>query len=147
MANFIEVPTQSVVGHKEVTTLPVPVTRWHALKRDIRLTVNAPWLFHLLASVCLGVCASAALALFTTNTDDRQRIILVGWLGGSGIASLALFAAAHQQRKVKSQQVTSIIDMMDAIEESYDVPPCPHALDPSLGYRFRAAFAAFKSPP
>jgi hypothetical protein len=147
MSNYIEVPTQAVVGHKEVTTLPVPVPRWHALKSKIRLAADSPWVLQVLASACLGVTGSAGLALFTTTVTKDQKVVLIAVLIGSALLAFALYTAVAQQRKVKTQQVGAIIDMMDAVEEPFEVPSCPGAVNPTFAYRLNAAIATFKAPP
>lgn len=145
-ANFISVPTQEVVGHKSITVIPVPITRWHFIQTAIRQTEGSPWVQQQLAAACLGLSASAALGRFSSSINDQDRLFLTVAAVAGLLISVALYVGAQKDFNTKKLQVSHIIQSMAAIEESLNVPPCPAPEKPTFRYRLRAAMNSFKNP-
>lgn len=145
--NFISVPTQEVVGHKSITVMPVPITRWHFLQGAIRRAEGTPWVQQQLAAACLGLGASATLGRFSSSISEQDRTLLTFVAIATSLISLALYVGVRKDSKNKSLQISHIIQSMEAIEESLHVPPCPAPTNPKFGYRVRAAIKSFKNPP
>ncbi len=145
--NIIAVPTQDVVGYKPITNIPVPLTRWLAIKAAVGASAGAPWVLQQLAPAALGVSASAGLGLLSSSATDRDKLILSFVAVGAFILASALYAGVRQQRKVKQKHVDGIIESMDAVEEQFDLPACEQPPDLSLRGRIQAAIKAFNNPP
>jgi len=82
--------------------------------------------------------------LYSSGTD-RDKLIMGCVAVGSFFLAVALYTGVRQQRKLKEQHVTSIIESMDAVEEPFNLPHPEVSTDPSLRGRFRAAIDAFKT--